>query len=65
MTAVCHEIAGQWGDELLLIVTSDSDNLHWVDDLDSKIPYLLEKYGAEKFAEMYPATWIFLQLKNE
>ena len=65
MTAVCHEIAGQWGDELLLIVTSDSDNLHWVDDLDSKIPYLLEKYGAEMFAEMYPATWIFLQLKNE
>lgn len=64
MASVCHEIAKQWGDELLTVTTSDADNGQWVDDFDLKAESLYKKYGAEKFAEMYPASWIYIQMKN-
>lgn len=64
MTAVCHEIAIGWGDELLMVTTLDADNAQWVDDFDGKAESLYKKYGDEKFAQMYPAAWIYLQMKN-
>lgn len=64
MASVCHEIAIQWSDELLMVTTLDADNAQWVDDFDGKAESLFMKYGAEKFAQMYPAAWVYLQMKN-
>lgn len=64
MACVCHEIAVQWGDELLMIATSDVDNDQWFDDFEAKAAFLFEKYSAEKFEQMYPAAWLYFQIKN-
>lgn len=64
MTAVCHEIAIQWGDELLMVTTSDADDMQWVNEFDLKAESLYKKYGDEKFAQMYPAACIYLHMKN-
>ena len=65
MASVCHELAIQWGDELLMVVTSDADNAQWIEEFDIKAGYLSRKYSAEQFQQMYPASWIYLQMKNE
>ena len=64
MASVCHEIAIGWGDELLMVTTSDADNAQWAEEFDTKAESLFRKYGAEKFEEMYPASWLYLQMKN-
>ena len=65
IASVCHEIAIQWGDELLMVVTSDADDTQWLEELETKAAYLSMKHGADKFQQMYPASWIYLQMNNE
>ena len=65
MASACHEIAVQWGDELLMIASSDASNSEWFVEYQERAMHLSGQYSEEEFREMYPASWILLQMINE
>lgn len=64
MAAACQEIMLQWGEALIIDTSNALTGQAWFDEFRENAYRLEEQYSRQELQELYPGTWLLLQLEK-